>query len=242
MSSVPGDPQPAATVIVLRLSSQAPFKVLMVKRNKLAFMAGAFVFPGGRVDNEDRMATVNWTLLSGPPSRFNDLTPGREWPFRVAAARELAEEANVQVDPLLLVPVAHWVTPEGEARRYDTRFFVVTMPDGQHARYDEGETVALEWFAPGDAIDRCRHGDIQLPPPTWTMLRRLSRFASLEAALEWARTETIVRVQPNLHRSEARTWLTLPGDPLHPAPAGWETPEDTRFELQNERGWQPTRS
>jgi 8-oxo-dGTP pyrophosphatase MutT (NUDIX family) len=242
VSSGPGDPRAAATVIVLRRASQSPFQVLMVKRNDtVAFMAGAFVFPGGRVDQNDRDTTVKWSLLSSGASRFGDLTPGREWPFRVAAARELAEEAGVQIDPELLVPVAHWVTPEGEPRRYDTRFFAAVMPDGQQARADATETVALEWMAPEEATERCSRGEILLPPPTWTLLKRLARCATLDDALAWARSVTIVRIQPNLLRSDGPPMLTLPGDPLHPAPPGWEPLEDTRFVLHQDQGWRPTK-
>lgn len=243
VSARSGDPHAAATVIVLRPSSQAPFKVLLLKRNDtVAFMAGAFVFPGGRVDPADRQVTVNWNMLSAGKSKFPDLTPGSEWAYRVAAVRELAEEAAVQVDPVQLVPVAHWVTPEGEPRRYDTRFFIVRMPDGQHARYDEAETTAMEWLAPADATRMCERGEIRLPPPTWTMLKRLGRLASIDDVFAWARAQTIVRVQPNLYKSETQTMLTLPGDPLHPAPAGWEIPDDTRFVLHGDQGWRPTRA
>jgi 8-oxo-dGTP pyrophosphatase MutT (NUDIX family) len=243
VSHAPGDARPAATVIVLRRASEASFKVLMVKRNdKVAFMAGAFVFPGGRVDQNDLDTTVKWSLLSSGVSRFSDLTPSREWPFRVAAARELAEETGVQVDPEYLVPVAHWVTPEGEPRRYDTRFFAAVMPDGQHARSDAGETVALEWMAPAEATERCSRGDILLPPPTWTLLKRLARCGTLEDALTWARTATIVRIQPNLLKSDGPPMLTLPGDPLHPAPPGWEPLEETRFVLHQDRGWRPAKA
>jgi 8-oxo-dGTP pyrophosphatase MutT (NUDIX family) len=243
VSSGPGDPFPAATVIVLRHSTRSPFKVLMVKRNdSVAFMAGAFVFPGGRVDPADREVTVKWSLVASGASRFGDLTPGREWPYRIAAARELAEEADVRVDPEHLVPVAHWVTPEGEPRRYDTRFFIAMMPEGQRARFDAGETVALEWMAPGEATERCMQGDIRLPPPTWTLLKRLSGFPTLEAAVEWARSTPIVRILPNLVRSDGPPMLTLPGDPLHPAPPGWEPFDDTRFVLHQDQGWRPTKA
>jgi hypothetical protein len=44
------------------------------------------------------------------------------------------------------------VTPEIETRRYDTRFFVARMPDGQTAKHDESETTALEWLSPSEAI------------------------------------------------------------------------------------------
>ena len=71
----------------------------MVRRNdKVAFMAGAFVFPGGRVDEADSghepVHVDRWV------HRFADLTTTDEHVFRLAAARELWEEARVRVDPV----------------------------------------------------------------------------------------------------------------------------------------------
>jgi hypothetical protein len=137
------------------------------------------------------------------------------------------------------VPFAHWVTPDTESRRYDTRFFLAQMPDGQDARHDDSEMTDLVWLTPADAIARCRQRAIMLPPPTWTTLRQLARFATVDAALAWARTTRIVRIQPNLFRDADPPLLTLPGDPLHPPVAGWETPEDTRFVLEKGKGWKP---
>jgi 8-oxo-dGTP pyrophosphatase MutT (NUDIX family) len=56
--------------------------------------------------------------------------------------RELEEEANVRITIDDLQPFAHWVTPEIEIRRYDTRFFLARMPDGQVAKHDDSETTA----------------------------------------------------------------------------------------------------
>jgi 8-oxo-dGTP pyrophosphatase MutT (NUDIX family) len=214
--------RPAATVVVLREDREpAEFEVLLLRRNdKVAFMAGAYVFPGGRVDDSDQ------------PTDAADR-------FRVAAVRELREEAQVVVDAADLVPFAHWVTPEIEIRRFDTHFFLARMPAGQEARHDEGETTALAWLTPAAAIERARQRDIMLPPPTWTTLKRLSRFSSIGDVFDWARNTRIVRVQPNLIRDEQRTMLTLPGDPTYPTIEGWEVPEDTRFVLQDGQ-WLPT--
>src|SRR5690606_11249809 len=105
---------------------------LLVKRNdRVAFMAGAFVFPGGRVDDADHAHADDGRFLRQPP-RFADLPVAQELPYRVAAVRELAEEANVTIGVDDLEPFAHWVTPAIEARRYDTRFFLAVMPAGQN--------------------------------------------------------------------------------------------------------------
>ena len=197
-------------------------EVLLVKRNDtVAFMAGAYVFPGGRVDEADRNGAADEAAA-----------------YRNAGARELLEEANVQIPPDGLQLIAHWVTPEIEIRRYDTRFFVARMPEGQEARHDAGETTAFEWLTPSDAIARSTSGSIQLPPPTWTTLRQLERFRSVDEVFAWARTKAVPCVMPGFHKDETQTFLTLPGDPLHPTIPGWEVPIETRFVLE-EGTWKP---
>lgn len=231
--------RPAATVVVVRdATHDHGFDVLMVRRNDhVAFMAGAYVFPGGRVDESDLACAVRAAVSDGA-SRFPGLTASQELPYRVAAVRELEEEAAVRIRVADLEPLAHWVTPEIETRRFDTRFFLSRMPEGQEAKHDEGETTALAWLPPAEAIHRAQRKEIMLPPPTWTTLKRLAQFGTIEDVFSWARRTPIVRVQPNFLRDEDRTMLTLPGDPTHPTVDGWEVPEDTRFLLQEGR-WLP---
>ena len=216
--------RPAATVVVVRDAAEG-FEVLMVRRNdKVAFMAGAHVFPGGRVDDHDREKAGGDELGA----------------YRLAAVRELEEEAGLRVDPAELVMIAHWVTPEIETRRYDTRFFLVRVPAGQEARHDESETTEFAWMTPRDAIARCERGEIMLPPPTWTTLKRMQRHADVRELFEWATSVAIPRVQPHFYEEEDRKMLTLPGDPTYPTIDGWDVPEDTRFLLQDGR-WRPVK-
>jgi 8-oxo-dGTP pyrophosphatase MutT (NUDIX family) len=225
--------------VVVRAGEDDRLEVLLVRRNdKVAFMAGAYVFPGGRVDDED----VNHGLTPAfTQSRFRDLTADQELPYRIAAVREVREEANLTIDIDDLIPFAHWVTPQIETRRYDTRFFLTRMPLGQTARHDEGEMTELAWPTPAEAIARCRAGEILLPPPTWTTLKQLARFRSVDEASAWAGSKPIVCVQPGFIKDDAQTMLTLPGDPLHPTIPGWEIPEETRFVLQEGKRWMPVR-
>jgi hypothetical protein len=100
----------------------------------------------------------------------------------------------------------------------------------------------LEWLAPNDAVVRSERGEIMLPPPTWTTLKRLAKFASLGEAWQWALTTPIVRIQPGFARTGGTTTLMLPGDPAYPLPPGCEPIEDTRFELVEGGGWRPVRA
>lgn len=276
-AAAPAPARPAATVVVLRPSPDAPFEVLLVRRSdQVAFMAGAYVFPGGRVDDTDVAAPPSACDGLSHLGRFADLSPDAESRVRVAAIRELLEEAGLllarraddfadaataeamrathrqgvslvthlaaaglRVALDAVMPFAHWVTPEIEIRRYDTRFLIARVPEGQHALSDARETTALEWMRPGDATDRASRGEIMLPPPTWTTLRRLARFASVDEAWAWASRTPIARIQPGFFKDGATTVLTLPGDPAHPEPAGPEPFEATRFELVDGGGWRP---
>ena len=226
--------RPAATVIVIRPGR--PFEILMVRRNeKIAFMGGSYVFPGGRVDEHDRPPAG--TKLS--PATFADLSDADEAAYRMAAVRELQEEAGVYLTVDDLLPFAHWVTPEIESRRFDTRFFLARMPDGQVAVHDDGEMTALEWLTPQDAIARFERRELLLPPPTWTTLRQLSKRSSIDDVMRWTRSRPIVRVMPGFIKNEQEFILTLPGDPLFPTIPDWDVPEETRFILQDGTRWQP---
>ena len=238
--TAPAEPRPASTVIVIRPTAGG-YDVLLVRRNdRVAFMAGAFVFPGGRVDPADHIAGSGFAFLARPP-RFPDLSGEAEIAYRQAARRELSEEAAVSVGVDDLIPFAHWVTPANEGRRYDTRFFLTVMPEGQEARHDEGEMTELAWLRPSAALERARRGEIMLPPPTWTTLRRLERHPTVSEVLDWARATPIVRVEPILISDGGRRMLTLPGDPSFPTIRGWDVPEETRFLLEEGRGWLPMR-
>ena len=226
--------RPAATVVVLRAGD--PFEILMVRRNdKVAFMAGSYVFPGGRVDDGDR--PLPGTAMK--PAVFGDLSDAEEAAYRTAAVRELQEEASVTIAVDDLVPYAHWVTPEIEIRRYDTRFFLARMPAGQTPKHDESETTALEWLSPSEAIARFERRELLLPPPTWTTIRQLAHRTSIEDALVWAKSKPIVRVMPGFFKDGDLVTLTLPGDPSFPTIPGWDVPEETRFVLQDGARWQP---
>ena len=274
-------PRPAATVVLLRGESGALEVFLVRRHDQVAFMGGAHVFPGGRVDPADRLAHPEALCdgVAGAVSRMPELPAPDAVACHVAAIRELFEEAGVllartQDGPMVpidgddaarfdrfrraimrkeitlvelvrrvrlrlaldaLALAAHWVTPAIEATRFDTRFFVALAPDRQAAAHDAHETTDGVWVRPADALAQCRRGEIALPPPTWTMLRMLSRFAAPEEAWRWAAACRVVRVEPAfLVQDDGTRLVMLPGDPLCPAVEGFHA-EDTRFLLKDGR-------
>jgi 8-oxo-dGTP pyrophosphatase MutT (NUDIX family) len=229
--------RPASTVVLLRPAA-ARFEVFLVRRHEnVRFMGGAHVFPGGSVDPADQPTDANELARRLGPAiaRMNGIAPTEAIALHVAAARELLEESGVRIDPQELTPFARWITPEFQPKRFDTWFFMAVAPAGQQAAHDGVENTESAWIDPADAIAMSRRGDISLPPPTWTALRKLTSFPSIDEALAWAHRTRIFAVKPAVIEREDDRLLMLPGDPDNPAPEGFEVPPETRFVIKNGR-------
>lgn len=86
---------------------------------------------------------------------------------------EILREHRLALRTDLLLPVANWITPEPSPKRYDTRFFLAVLPEGQQADGDTTEADKSEWLSPRAALDEFQHGHSVLMPPTWCQLTRL---------------------------------------------------------------------
>lgn len=184
----------AATVILVRDSAAerregtGRLEVFLLRRvATMAFGAGMHVFPGGKVEDDDDLAAA----VTLPARWAEQLTAGDHLLLRrlvAAAVRETREEAGVSVDPTLLRPFAHWITPTAEVRRYDTRFFIAALPDGQRAERADAEADRGAWAAPRAALG------LALMPPTRAALRDLTECRDAAEALE--RPRRIRRIAP----------------------------------------------
>lgn len=85
-----------------------------------------------------------------------------------------------------LAYLSHWITPPGPPRRFDTRFFVTTAPEGQLACHDGVETIDHVWIRPEDALEHHRSGRRLLGLPTIRTLRVLSDFGTTDALMRYA--------------------------------------------------------
>jgi 8-oxo-dGTP pyrophosphatase MutT (NUDIX family) len=94
---------------------------------------------------------------------------------RTLSFADFLRRENLVLRSDLLRPWANWVTPEAErTRRYDTYFFVASLPQGQRADGENTESDRAEWVLPQDAIADFAAGRNVLLPPTWTQLDALA--------------------------------------------------------------------
>jgi 8-oxo-dGTP pyrophosphatase MutT (NUDIX family) len=116
--------------------------------------------------------------------------------------------------------VSHWITPMGEKRRFDTRFFIARAPQAQEPLHDDGETIESFWISPQEAIERAHEKDLMLMPPTKANIEFLLPFKTadevLAAAAEVGTPQTIL---PKLKiDSDGRVLgIAMPGDPDYAA-------------------------
>ncbi|GAA2429937.1 hypothetical protein GCM10010405_10950 [Streptomyces macrosporus] len=163
-------------------------------------------------------------LLAGPdPDTVVADTTGEDWEADRAAlvARELSfadfltrRELVLRSD--LLGAWARWITPEFEARRYDTWFFVAALPEGQRTRNASTEADRTVWIRPADAAAAYDRGELTMMPPTIATLRQLQPYADAAAALAAAegRDLTPVLARATLEEDgagEQRVVLSWPG-------------------------------
>jgi 8-oxo-dGTP pyrophosphatase MutT (NUDIX family) len=132
-----------------------------------------------------------------------------------------------------LVPWARWITPAAEATRFDARFFLLELPEGQEGRHDERETTMSFWARPTDVLDRFVRGELFLAPPTTRTLEMLAGARDRKEALALASEQSLAPICPTFVPADP-PFLALPGDPAHEV-SGGSVPGPTRFVLRNGR-------
>ena len=111
-----------------------------------------------------------------------------------------------------LVPYAHWITPEGMPKRFDTWFFLAAAPPEQAGAHDGKESTDSIWVSPREALEGGESGRFKLPFPTTRNLIRLGKQPSVAAALDDARGRAIVTVMPILTKVGDKRQLRIPAD------------------------------
>jgi glyoxylase-like metal-dependent hydrolase (beta-lactamase superfamily II)/8-oxo-dGTP pyrophosphatase MutT (NUDIX family) len=121
----------------------------------------------------------------------------------------LCEGLGLRLDLREWAYFSHWLTPPGQPRRFDTRFFVTRAPARQQAEADYGEAVELMWLTPQAALEPER--GLKLLPVTRETLRRLATFDSVQAALDHARAQPeVVLTMPRRAETAKGQRVVLP--------------------------------
>ncbi|KAF0964858.1 NUDIX hydrolase [Rhodococcus sp. T7] len=122
---------------------------------------------------------------------------------------DFLKRENLVLRADLLRPWANWITPVGEGRRYDTRFFVAAAPQGQIADGATSEAEEVQWQSPAAALAHWQGGGSILLPPTWSQLTALSAFGSVVDVL--AAEPEIPVILPTLITDEEQLRVEFPG-------------------------------
>jgi 8-oxo-dGTP pyrophosphatase MutT (NUDIX family) len=109
-----------------------------------------------------------------------------------------------------LVPYAHWITPEGMPKRFDTWFFLAAAPPDQLGAHDGRESTDSIWVSSREALEGGESGRFKLPFPTTRNLIRLGKQVNVSAALEDSRGRNIVTVMPVMTRLNGGRQLRIP--------------------------------
>ena len=110
----------------------------------------------------------------------------------------------------LLVPYAHWITPEGMPKRFDTWFFLAAAPPEQAGAHDGKESTDSIWVSPREALAGGESGRFKLPFPTTRNLIRLGKQPGVQTALEDSRGKSIVAVMPVMTKLNGGRQLRIP--------------------------------
>ena len=154
-------------------------------------------------------------LLAGSAADA-DLEAVRRRLHEGAGFADLARDIDMKIDSISLTPYARWITPRMESRRFDTRFYITVLPEGQSASHDGTETTSATWLSPASAIEDMFAGRIKLAPPTVRTLQWLAQFDDAKTVIADALSRKPPLVRPELITGDEGWFLALPGDPEHP--------------------------
>ncbi len=188
--------RPAATIMLTR-DYEGKLEVLLLKRNKaLAFAAGAWVFPGGKIDPADQLPNEDEAQAA-----------------KRAAVREAREEADLHVEIDDLVFYRHWTTPANEPRRYATWFFLGTVNNSfDKVQVDKSEIIDYRWLSPQHALDQYQNGQLLLLPPTLISLQLIRHCNSVAEARRQLIGVAPLFVVPVVHFKDGQVIIMYEGD------------------------------
>jgi 8-oxo-dGTP pyrophosphatase MutT (NUDIX family) len=200
-----------------------------VDKGDKEIIADPALYSGDGLDADDlgfRIAAIRETfeesgILLARPRGSQDLVDAKrageiEAAHRTALCEGKTTFAKVLADNAMslaldrLIPYAHWITPEGMPKRFDTWFFLAAAPPEQAGRHDGKESTDSIWVSPREALEGGGSGRFKLPFPTTRNLIRLGKQRCVKAALDDARGKPIVTVMPVMTRLNGGRQLRIP--------------------------------
>jgi 8-oxo-dGTP pyrophosphatase MutT (NUDIX family) len=158
------------------------------------------------------------------------LQQGQTWAEAIASL-------SMKLDTQHLVPWTRWITPRQASvtsKRFDTRFFLARVPDGQTAEHDNHETTEAVWLSPREALERYWAHQIELAPPQIMGLVQLARHGDTASALAEAQSRQPPIVEPEPFDQDGIRTICYPGDPRHSVRQR-AFPGPTRLMFKNKR-------
>lgn len=223
--SITDAPADAATVILLRDSDVGLQTLLLCRGNSKTVMNNAWVFPGGKIDTADFRDHSFASALPQPAAvMLNEPELGELLACALfnTACRETLEETGVSLRCTDIVPWSRWITPNEPSvmkKRFDARFFVAALPDGQHAFHDGSEATDSAWHTPRSALTAYCNHEITLAPPQILTLCALHGHHNIAACLAHAHITQTYCIEPVVSKTaEGTRSLFYPGDPQHHDP------------------------
>ena len=128
---------------------------------------------------------------------------------------EICKKENLSLNLNNIEPFSHWITPEIEIKRFDTRFFIAYIPAKQTERHDGNELTDSVWISPKKALDRSLNGEMPMIMPTISNLQQCLEFDSGQKLLEHQSKLTnddIPSILPKFFKNEGKWVGLLPGD------------------------------
>jgi len=220
---LPDKPVDASTVILLRQHQQQLQTLLLCRGNSRTIMNKAWVFPGGKVDATDleNTASIQTQLSTDARDLLCEPTLNNDTACALfaAACRETLEETSVTLKVSDLQTWSRWITPNEPSmmkKRFDARFFVATIPDGQTAVHDGVEATDSRWYSPASALTEYQSNKIVLAPPQIMTLLALTKFTDIDDCLTAASNTPAYTVQPKaINVKSQNRILAYPGDEEH---------------------------
>lgn len=234
---------------------------LLRRHTDSAVLGGAYVFPGGKLDDADThpswyahldatpeqlhasLGEANLSvstavglhvtavrealeecgvLLANMAGQYTDIAQRQVWQKRLHAGESfaaIAQEAELQIDTQHIAPWSRWITPYRPSvtnKRFDTRFFVATLPRGQSPVHDNLEAIDSLWLTPEDALHRYWDRSISIAPPQILTLVNLLGFNDVDSVLREARSRLPATVLPETYDVDGIRHMCYPGHSRHP--------------------------